>query len=87
MKFSRILLTVLLVIAGLLGPVPTTVINAQNAQQQTKEVTVYVTDTGKRYHRASCRYLRYSRRAMLLSDAVKDGYTPCHVCKPPVLRE
>jgi hypothetical protein len=44
--------------------------------------TVYVTHTGAKYHRAGCRYLRSSSRAMALSDAAA-LYAPCSVCRPP----
>ncbi len=44
--------------------------------------TVYVTRTGDKYHRGSCRYLRQSKIAISKSEAKKQGYTPCKVCKP-----
>ena len=44
--------------------------------------TVYVTRTGKRYHREGCRSLSQSKIPMSRSDAEKAGFTPCHVCKP-----
>lgn len=47
--------------------------------------TVYVTKTGKKYHRAGCRSLSKSAIPMKLKD-VASAYTPCSVCKPPVLR-
>jgi hypothetical protein len=48
----------------------------------TKTETVYVTKTGKRYHRKNCRHLTSSQRAMSLKDAKAAGYTPCKVCRP-----
>ena len=48
-------------------------------------VTVYVTNTGEKYHRSSCSYLRYSRRAISLVDAVQKGYDACLRCAPPEL--
>lgn len=48
------------------------------------EVTVYVTRTGKKYHRASCRYLAKSQIPLALSEAVA-RYSPCSVCKPPTV--
>ena len=45
-------------------------------------ITVYVTRTGKKYHRGSCRYLRRSRIPMKLK-AAKLRYGPCSVCLPP----
>jgi hypothetical protein len=49
---------------------------------QKKDYTVYITNTGERYHRGSCRYLSRSKIAIKKSDAVKQGYTPCKVCRP-----
>ncbi len=43
--------------------------------------TVYITRTGKKYHRGSCSYLRYSKIPISLTDA-KRQYSPCSVCKP-----
>ncbi len=45
--------------------------------------TVYVTDTGSKYHVSNCSYLRSSKHAIDLEDAVELGYTPCSRCKPP----
>ncbi len=47
------------------------------------DVTVYITRTGAKYHRAGCRYLARSCIPVKLSDAKKMGYTPCSVCGPP----
>lgn len=47
------------------------------------DVIVYITDTGERYHRFTCRSLRYSCYETPLSDAIDAGYTPCRVCHPP----
>jgi len=52
-------------------------------QTQTKEQTVYVTKTGKKYHREGCRYLLQSKIPMKLEDAKAKGYEPCKVCHPP----
>lgn len=46
--------------------------------------TVYVTKTGKKYHRAGCRSLSKSAIPMKLKDAAST-YAPCGVCKPPVM--
>ena len=43
-------------------------------------VTVYVTNTGSKYHKSWCSYLRQSKIAMSLSDAKAYGYTPCSRC-------
>jgi len=44
--------------------------------------TVYITKTGAKYHRESCRYLSKSKIAIDLSDAIAKGYGACSVCKP-----
>jgi micrococcal nuclease len=47
------------------------------------ETTVYVTNSGKKYHRENCRSLRRSKIALPLEDAAKSGYGPCSICNPP----
>lgn len=47
------------------------------------ETIVYITDTGEKYHRGNCRYLKKSKHAISLADAKAQGYTPCSVCDPP----
>lgn len=42
--------------------------------------TVYITDTGSKYHRYGCQYLRQSCHSISLSDAKSQGYEPCSVC-------
>ena len=44
--------------------------------------TVYITDTGKKYHRAGCRSLAKSKHAISRANAKARGYSPCRVCKP-----
>ena len=44
--------------------------------------TVYITNTGKKYHAAGCRYLRSSSNAIDLSKAISSGYGACSVCNP-----
>ena len=48
---------------------------------QTSE-TVYVTRTGKKYHRDRCSSLRGSKIPISLVEA-KQGYSPCLRCNPP----
>lgn len=52
------------------------------AEEDDEEATVYVTRTGKKYHRAGCRYLSRSMIPISLEDA-QAGYDPCSVCDPP----
>lgn len=47
------------------------------------DTVVYVTKTGKKYHRSSCRYLSRSKIRTTLKEAKRRGYTACKVCKPP----
>ncbi|MCF6466390.1 ComEC/Rec2 family competence protein [Clostridium sp. Cult2] len=47
-----------------------------------KESTVYITNTGSKYHRSGCRYLKKSKIPIKLSEAKSQGYTPCKVCNP-----
>jgi hypothetical protein len=47
------------------------------------ETTVYVTKTGRKYHRENCQHLKKSSRAMTLKQALEQGYEPCSRCKPP----
>jgi len=60
-----------------------TVVAAGIQGSKKKDATVYVTETGKKYHRAGCRYLRKSKIPISLKEAKRSGYTPCSVCKPP----
>jgi micrococcal nuclease len=43
------------------------------------DVTVYVTRTGKKYHRAGCRHLSRSQKPLALT-AAKRRYSACSVC-------
>lgn len=62
---------------------PPAVTNTPSSQTQNKEVTVYVTKTGEKYHSAGCSSLSKSQIPMSLSDAKAAGYTPCSKCNPP----
>ena len=46
-------------------------------------ITVYVTKTGGKYHRAGCRYLSRSSIPIDLTAASR-RYSPCSACRPPV---
>lgn len=48
-----------------------------------QSVTVYITDTGTKYHRDGCQYLKKSQIAISLKEAKAEGYTPCSRCHPP----
>jgi biopolymer transport protein ExbD len=51
--------------------------------QDPQSVTVYITKTGKKYHRDGCRYLSQSKVKTTLKQAKANGYAPCKVCHPP----
>lgn len=42
--------------------------------------TVYITNTGSKYHRAGCRHLKDSQIAIDINDAIAQGYTACKDC-------
>lgn len=44
--------------------------------------TVYTTKTGEKYHKSSCRYLKYSKKELTIDKAKSLGYSACSVCKP-----
>jgi len=58
------------------------VIKGAPTDHQQEDVTVYITRTGAKYHRAGCRYLSKSQIPISLKDA-KARYSPCSVCNPP----
>lgn len=51
-------------------------------EQPTIADVVYITETGKKYHKNGCRYLKDSKIEISLSDAQSQGYEPCGVCNP-----
>ena len=73
-KQSARLLLCILLLAVFLFPV-----SADNSQ-----TTVYVTNTGTKYHREGCSYLS-SKHAVTLQWAVDHGYERCSRCGPPIL--
>lgn len=54
---------------------------AQSSQTNNDPV-VYITNTGGKYHRAGCRFLKHSQIEKHLSE-VQGAYGPCGVCNPP----
>ncbi len=55
---------------------------AAAAEAQRNEQTVYITDTGSKYHNAGCRHLKESKHAISLSEAQARGYEPCKHRQP-----
>ena len=56
--------------------------SADPEPQPLEDVTVYVTRTGKKYHRDGCSSLRRSNIPISLAEA-KQQYGPCSRCNPP----
>lgn len=52
----------------------------ESASVEAQERTVYITNSGKKYHNGSCRHLKKSKIAISLSDAIAEGYTACKTC-------
>lgn len=57
-------------------------VSAEN-NSANEAVTVHITKTGKKYHRAGCRYLKDSDSEVTLDEAKSLGLSPCGVCNPP----
>ena len=62
-------------------PPPTEAAPAEAEPAQT--TTVYVTRHGEKYHREGCRFLRHSKFARTLEEALGEDYEACKVCRPP----
>ena len=58
---------------------------ATEARYENAYETVYVTESGEKYHRSYCQYLRNSKIPITLKDAVGKGYGRCSKCNPPIL--
>lgn len=55
---------------------------AKVTKTDTKESVVYITKTGKKYHREGCSSLSKSKIEISKSDAIDGGYEACGKCKP-----
>lgn len=53
---------------------------SSNSYDDYATATVYITDTGSKYHRYGCQYLRQSCHEISISNAEAQGYTPCSRC-------
>lgn len=56
--------------------------SSSSSSSSSQSDTVYITDTGDKYHTGSCRYLKKSKIQTTKKKAKSAGYTPCSVCKP-----
>lgn len=81
--FWKLLLTILLVLGAfwiaLATPSPAFAKTKYSNQQ---EALVYITRTGKKYHRGGCRWLKWSRFKVTRTEALERGYGACKVCRP-----
>lgn len=57
--------------------------NTQVQEQNNVETTVYITNSGKKYHSSGCQYLSKSKISIDLNKAKNQGYTACSKCSPP----
>lgn len=77
-KVALVLFFVLLIISGC---------SAKDTEEKLSFISaaeiVFITKTGEKYHREDCQYLRQSKIEISLEAALKNGYEPCSVCKPP----
>lgn len=56
---------------------------AEEAAKSTQSSrTVYITNTGSKYHSAGCRHLKKSKIEIGYDEARSQGYEPCGVCNP-----
>lgn len=55
--------------------------NNYRYESQNQQRTVYITDTGKKYHRSGCQYLYNSSHSIDIFN-LDNRYQPCSVCKP-----
>lgn len=51
-------------------------------EEQKQEKTVYVTPSGKKYHKVDCIYTKDKDCIGLSRSEAEKGYSPCRVCKP-----
>ena len=64
-------------------PKPSSTPAPQNQSSSTKSetsTTVYITNSGSKYHKANCSYLSKSKISIDLSKAKSQGYEPCSKC-------
>lgn len=48
-----------------------------------KDLVVYISKSGKKYHLANCKTLKNSKIPIKLNLAKTKGYLPCKICNPP----
>lgn len=79
----KLLLSFLVILlTSFTSPSPISLSHSSLHRHETKDVTVYITNTGAKYHRGGCRYLRQSKISIPKKEAIASGYDPCSVCRP-----
>ena len=63
----------------------TTITTTQTTISNPNQITVYITDTGTKYHKSDCKYLKKSSTSISLQEAISQNYKPCSKCNPPEL--
>jgi beta-lactamase superfamily II metal-dependent hydrolase len=61
---------------------PSTKVETKPSVSTNKSTAVYITKTGKKYHRDGCRSLSKSKIQTTIGEAQKKGLESCDVCKP-----
>jgi len=52
-----------------------------------KAQTVYITESGKKYHAKNCSIVKTGKKGIELAEAKKQGYEPCKNCKADEITE
>jgi biopolymer transport protein ExbD len=81
MKKILVIISVILVMLTQ-APLLISISQAQTTKEQKKEIIVYITKTGAKYHRGSCSYLRKSKISIAKKEAIANGYSACSRCNP-----
>ncbi|MFA5257284.1 MAG: hypothetical protein WC360_03975 [Opitutales bacterium] len=76
MKLRHAIIAVTLLASTLFAALPINPVPVQTGQD-----TVWVTASGKKYHRQDCRYAK-TATPTTRAEAEAKGLTPCKVCKP-----
>ena len=54
--------------------------SSSSGETSSVSYTVYITDTGSKYHRSGCQYLSNSKIPIDINEAKAQGYTACSRC-------
>jgi len=52
-----------------------------------KAQTVYITESGKKYHAKNCSLVKTGKKGIELAEAKKQNYQPCKNCKADEIAE